>query len=387
MFALIFKRLNIVRNKLYSTACNGALLLNSTERRNLMIKSLAIVSTFLSIFILCFTDSEAYDIGVYYFPGWSSSSKYWDDIKGLPGSRSPNIPWPDREPLLGYYPEEEQWVTDKHLEWAYQYGITFFAYDWYWDGEAPLLDHAVNNYLKSPLKDKVKFSILWANHSEVPRNRKEFEDMIDFWITYYFQQPSFYRIDGKPVVFVFSPSQLDMNAKKFGMSGKELLQRASKYCIDKIGKEIYFVAITNAKPSDNLQLNLKNFGYSAYTGWNYVTSEDKSKIADYNSMIKTYKDFYQAAASAGKYLKYIVPASPGWDNRPWKGQEAIVRTDSTPEKFKEMLIAAKDFLDKEAEPKIIMIEAWNEFGEGSYIEPTKKWGFKYLETIKEVFGK
>ena len=32
-----------------------------------------------------------------------------------------------------------------------------------------------------------------------------------------------------------------------------------------------------------------------------------------------------------------------------------------------------------------MIEARNEFGEGAYIEPTKKWGMRYLETIKKVF--
>ena len=36
-------------------------------------------------------------------------------------------------------------------------------------------------------------------------------------------------------------------------------------------------------------------------------------------------------------------------------------------------------------PKILMIEARNEFGEGAYIEPTKKWGMRYLETIKKVF--
>jgi len=51
-----------------------------------------------------------------------------------------------------------------------------------------------------------------------------------------------------------------------------------------------------------------------------------------------------------------------------------------------MLRGAKQFMDSNASvPKILMIEAWNEFGEGSYIEPTKKWGFSYLEAIKKVF--
>lgn len=354
-----------------------------------MIKSLSIVLAFLAIFVLCFTNSEAYDIGVYYFPGWESVSKYmyWNDIKGLPGSRSPNIPWPEREPLLGYYPEEKQWVADTHLAWAYNYGITFFAYDWYWDGKSPYLNHALENYLKSPLKNKVHFSILWANAYDVPRNRKEFEDMVDFWAENYFKEPSYYTIENKPVVFIFSNHKLDLNAKKFEAKVSDLLGWASKRCMDKIGKGIYFVATINAKPSDGLEISLKNFGYSAYTGWNYVTSEDMSKTADYSSMVMTYKNFYKAASSTKHLLKYIFPASPGWDNRPWKGKEGIVRTDPTPEKFKDMLVAAKEYLDKEGEPKVIMIEAWNEFGEGAYIEPTKKWGFKYLETIRDVFGK
>lgn len=52
-----------------------------------------------------------------------------------------------------------------------------------------------------------------------------------------------------------------------------------------------------------------------------------------------------------------------------------------------MLRGAKKLMDShESSPKILMIEAWNEFGEGAYIEPTKKWEFKYLETVKKVFG-
>ena len=74
---------------------------------------------------------------------------------------------------------------------------------------------------------------------------------------------------------------------------------------------------------------------------------------------------------------------------PWHGTKAIVRKDSTPEKFAQMLIGAKRLIDsnKVGMPNVIMIEAWNEFGEGAYIEPTKKWGFDYLKTISKVIGK
>jgi len=119
------------------------------------------------------TIALATDVGVFYFPGWHSQSRNWKDLKGLPDSRSPNIPWPDREPLLGYYAEEDIKVAIKHIDLANQYGITFFSYDWYWDGKTTSLSHSIDNYLKAPNNAKVKFSILWANHSAVPKSLKE----------------------------------------------------------------------------------------------------------------------------------------------------------------------------------------------------------------------
>lgn len=333
--------------------------------------------------------ASAVDVGVYYFPGWQSKSDYWNDLKGLPGSRSPNVPWPDREPLLGYYAEEDIKVAEQHIEWAGEYGVSFFAYDWYWNGKATELNHAVDNFIKAANNTKLKFSLLWANHSEVPRNLKEFDAMVDFWLKNYFAHPQYYRIGGKPVVFVFAGAKLEENAKKFGWSADALLKRADAKARDAGLAGIYFVATNNTKPSDEVESQLLGQGFSAYSAWNYVRSKDGSQVADYQSMVDTYIDFYHAAGLTQGRLPYIVPASPGWDIRPWQGKTAVVRENSTPEKFRQMLLGAKQLLDsnKAGIPDIVMIEAWNEFGEGAYIEPTKKWGFEYLRVIRDVFGK
>lgn len=329
--------------------------------------------------------SNSIDVGVFYFPGWYSQSRYWRDLRGLPDSRSPNAPWPDREPLLGYYAEEDIKVAEQHIEWASQYGVTFFAYDWYWDGKSTYLNHAVDNFLKAPNNSKLKFSLLWANHSDVPRSLKEFDVMVDFWMKHYLVHPQFYRIEGKPVIFIFSNGQLEMNAKKFGWSANALLKRADDLAKTGGLPGLYFVATTNARPSDTVEMGLAAQGFSAYSGWNYVVANDASPVADYQSMVDTYLDFYGAAKSTKGRLPYIAPASPGWDSRPWGGK--IFRVNPTPEKFKQMLLGAKELIDsnKSNIPHILMVEAWNEFGEGAYIEPTKQWGFQYLEAIKNVF--
>lgn len=50
-----------------------------------------------------------------------------------------------------------------------------------------------------------------------------------------------------------------------------------------------------------------------------------------------------------------------------------------------MLLMAKDFGERNNLRKMVIIEAWNEWGEGSYIEPSREWGFAYLDAIRNVF--
>lgn len=350
-------------------------------------KTIIVVVNLLMILTFSFDGyAQNYSIGVFYYPGWKSDYINWNDLKGLPSSKSPGKEWPDREPLLGFYPEEKPWVAEKHIEWASQYGITFFAYDWYWNGKRPEYDHALKNYLASKKRDKLQYCLLWANHFPVPSNLTEYDDMVDYWIGNYFNQPTYFQIDGKPLVFIFSNLQLEMNAKKFGESVKSLLIRADSKARSKGHKGIYFVITTNDIPDNSLEKKLFEQGFSAYTGWNYALAKG-FRVDDYNMMVEGYLDFYNAAAKTLKILPYIVPASSGYDERPWHGGKAIVRNNPTPEKFERMLSGAKAQLDKQQiGAKILMIEAWNEFAEGSYIEPTKKWGFAYLETIKKIFS-
>jgi hypothetical protein len=322
--------------------------------------------------------SEKIAIGVYYYPGWKDSSfawfkRPWEPIKAFP----------EKTPLLGYYPEGEVWVAEKHIDWASVYGIDFFAYDWYWDGNTVLGEHALDAYRKAKNKNKIKFCILWANHSETPKNLKDYDDMVNYWLSNYFNDICYYKIYGKPVVFIFSWWNLLDKVKKFGLTAQAALVRADS--LAKVSKQsgIYFIDATNEEPSDALEKKLAGQGYNAYTGWNYVFARNKQGVLDYDSMVATYIDYYRAAEKTSHLIPYIVSVSPGWDSRPWKGPDAGRRLNSSPEKFATMLAGAKKCINAmKNSPQMLMIEAWNEYGEGAYIEPTKQWGFQYLEALK-----
>lgn len=87
-----------------------------------------------------------------------------------------------------------------------------------------------------------------------------------------------------------------------------------------------------------------------------------------------------------------VPVFPcvsiGWDDTPRfpaKGMKDVVHYHNTPQSFATLLSKAKKYADNHSEqPKLITINAWNEWVEGSYLLPDMLNGFGYLEAVKEV---
>jgi hypothetical protein len=67
-----------------------------------------------------------------------------------------------------------------------------------------------------------------------------------------------------------------------------------------------------------------------------------------------------------------------------------VRTGRDPEQFEDMLRRARAFTDRHplaGGKKLVLIEAWNEYGEGEIIEPHRQWAFAYLDAIRRVFAR
>lgn len=361
--------------------------------KNILLKIAASLALSLSLMntAIAVDASLGYDVGVYYFPGWKNQA---------PGAAIewPWVPlanYPERTPLLGQYAEGSQTVMDQHLTWMKDFGVDFVVFDWYWNAQnKPYLDHAIKAYLTSPLRSQVQFSILWANHSEVPENLTQFTQMVDFWIAQYFKQPSYRKIDGKPVITIFAPQQLRDNAAKFGYSTAQLFALARTRAQAAGLNGIYFVASVEA--IDYWVLNFApSQGYDALSAYNYHRGFSGTYIADepfsqsYAELDMGYRKSWDWIL-ANSALPYFVPVTSGWDARPWRPAGVIDTHDQSAGSvagFRTHLQAAKARLD--ANPvkskKTLMVCCWNEFGEGSYIEPTIQNGTQYLQQIKDVF--
>ncbi len=88
-------------------------------------------------------------------------------------------------------------------------------------------------------------------------------------------------------------------------------------------------------------------------------------------------------------IPYFPHVSIGWDSNPRypvAKQDLVI--NNKPEYFKIFLEKAKAYADAHPnQPKLITINAWIEWAEGSYLEPDTKNKMKYLEAVRDVFLK
>jgi hypothetical protein len=77
---------------------------------------------------------------------------------------------------------------------------------------------------------------------------------------------------------------------------------------------------------------------------------------------------------------------PSWDNSPRKGDSATVLHNSTPEAYEQWLNHAITRAQKEesADHRIVFINAWNEWAEGTHLEPDIRHGHAYLEATRQA---
>lgn len=102
----------------------------------------------------------------------------------------------------------------------------------------------------------------------------------------------------------------------------------------------------------------------------------------------TYKYKEAIEAAYGEYdrdERCFPEVFPRFDHSPRSKGKELIYVDDSPELFGEYLEKAMDLLkDKPEERQIVFIRAWNEWGEGNYLEPDTDSGMGYLNAIKKV---
>lgn len=217
---------------------------------------------------------------------------------------------------------------------------------------------------------------------------KNYKIIVDRVINRYFKQPNYFKIDGQPVFSIFSVDKL---LESFGGSAEEA-RKALDYFRDEVKKAGFpglhiqwnqgGGAVLSKEAAEKFSEKVEIMGFNSVAMYNMGGTNEDYVVYSTNSIrIRTQMDSILT-------IPLFPCVSIGWDDTPRfpaKGIKDVVHYNNTPESFAMLLLKAKEYADSHPEqPRLITINAWNEWVEGSYLLPDMQHGFGYLEAVKEV---
>jgi hypothetical protein len=338
-------------------------------------------------------------VGAYYFGGWSGPL-YGFHFAGLADG-----PYDERMPLYGWRDTEPATMAQQ-LEWARTYGIDFFAFDWYFRAEEsrdPFLNRALGNY--GALRDHrgVGFSLLYVNtpgragEDDFVIPRSQWSSIAELWVTKHFVRRDYVRIDGKPVLFVLD--SLGLTRQMGGEGGVNAAFAILRSTARKHGLPSVFIV---AGVPVGAGFDWAGFGkalagqrYDAVTQYAYPDAPGlRSGERRYRELIESAREQWDRFAVTSPF-PYLPDVMAGWDPRPWEErvQGSLFWYSRTPSLFERFVrdaiawSAAHPRMRRGSEQRpVIMIEAWNELGEGSYIVPTVGECHSYGDALSRALG-
>ncbi len=297
---------------------------------------------------------------------------------------------------LGFYDLRVVDNMRRQIELARMYGIYGFSFYYYWfDGER-LLEKPLEMFLENKDLD-FPFSICWANENWTKRYDgtntdilMEQRNSVDSYcnvikdIVRFLSDSRYITIDNRKMLTVYRPSLMP--------KVKNVLQYWRDYCKENGIGEIYVIAVKE----NGIETDWLAEGYDAVTEFHPGTlytncvniSEDLKYVRnDFSGEVFSYPDIvYRQKYFKYDYKKLYRAVMPMWDNTARRNNKGMIFHGSTPALYKQWLkdviMAGKKRDD--IEDNMIFINAWNEWGEGAYLEPDKRYGYAYLQATKEA---
>ncbi|THF74833.1 glycoside hydrolase family 99-like domain-containing protein [Cohnella fermenti] len=316
-------------------------------------------------------------VGVQSCPIWREGSHGgWDVITSFE----------ERTPYLGYYDEGNPETADWENKWMAENGIDFQLACWFrpTNGQGvpvkdPYLSQSLHEgYFNSEYSDRTKFAILWENGASSAADGTDFRtNLIPYWIEYYFKDPRYLVIDNKPVFSIYSMSGL---TRDFGTTPGAVKAELDyfRWAVQQAGFDdlILLTAYPGTDPTYLASL--------AAAGFDAVYSYSLGEVSGYPAMQMSYMTSQRDADA----IDVVPTISMGRDDTAWGGNPGYYATaaefESTAEWVRDTFVPSlqADSVGRE----LVLLDNWNEFGEGHYLMPSALHGFDYVEAIRDVFG-
>lgn len=344
---------------------------------------------------------------------WGEGFTEWVNVKKarplFEGQYQPRIP-KDKK----YYDLTNIDVMRWQAKIANKYGVYGFCFYHYWFYEKPFMEKPLINYYNN--KDiNFPYCFCWANESwtnawakddtsvimeQKYGNQSEWKKHFDFLLPF-FKDDRYIKEDNKPLIVIYRPylskcmiEILDYwkeLAKKNGFSGlnvaSQRFEQPEKYrkLFDYMDYHIEYQPdydrchIRKRKTFFNKLSNLGHQVLLKTLNWDISFHKNQGpERFDYDEMWRKIIETPPVSDRA------IAGAFVDWDNTPRHKYRGSAFTGVTPEKFGYYMKHQLNHMHKDYNNNYLFIFAWNEWGEGGYLEPDEKYGYKYLEALLEA---
>lgn len=330
---------------------------------------------------------------------WGKGFTEWTNTKKAKprfgGEYQPREPHDD----IGYYVLDNTTTIKKQVELAKQHGIYGFCFYYYWFSGKRLMEKPVDLFLDDKSID-FPFCLCWANGNftkawdglnkdVLMRQEYKKNDPKKFVadIKKYLMDDRYIRIDGKPLILVYDPvpitgfedvvNEWRKTARELGIG--EILIWSKNILIDHDYKNADFVdGEFDFAPTGDGDI-LRNSAA--------IEMNEKHLLFDYSKYVDALINTVYHEHTPVKPFYYS--CTTGWDNSPRRKNAFFAFSNYSPEKFYDWIRA----LINEAERRLpedrrfILINAWNEWAEGTYLEPDKKYGYTNINAVaKALYG-
>lgn len=326
---------------------------------------------------------------------WGNGFTEWTNVtKAQPnflGHYQPRLPAD-----LGFYDLRLSKIMQQQADLARRYGIHGFCYYYYWFGGKRLLEQPIEQMLATGTPD-MPFCLCWANENWTRRwdgqaneilmgqeySPKDDEAVITDLIRY-FRDSRYIRIDGRPMILVYRVTLFpDFSAT---------VARWRNICRDQGIGEIY-VAMVESMELVHANKHPREFGCDAAVEFPPLEmAEQKSPSGavinpEFAGAVCDYRDIavrYATREFPG-YTRFK-GVMPGWDNTARMQNKSYCFEHATPGTFQAWLEETIEQTRQQhyGDERLVFVNAWNEWAEGAYLEPDRRFGHTFLEAVKNA---
>ena len=336
---------------------------------------------------------------------WGEGFTEWTNVrKARPlfnGHHQPRVPKDNR-----YYDLLDEKTRDWQADLARDHGVSGFCYYHYWFNGKRLLEKPVEQILTLGKPD-LPFCLAWANE---PWTRawdggdrfvlmpQTYGDQAD-WEAHFqyllpaFKDPRYIRVDGKPMFLIYRTKSIERladmvaywrrRAAECGLPGLHLVSMLT--CFEPDSRKSECDAHADFEPlcTQSRMRGLPRLRERVINRWTrllwgvFGTASRPTRSLDYRTL-------WEQLARRPLAENHYPGAFVDWDNTPRKGMHgSLVLRNFTLAAFDWGFRRVYEKAEK-AKAKFVFINAWNEWAEGTYLEPDSVRGMALLESISRT---